>query len=87
MSDSSEHASELPAARPAATVVVARDGARGLTHRSVDREAGTPIGTASNYFGSRDDLIAALVTRIAERLAPDVDLADAAHRAPSISKA
>ena len=51
--------------------VLARDGARGLTHRAVDRAAGTPLGTASNYFTSRDELIAALVARIADRLAPD----------------
>lgn len=50
--------------------VLARDGARGLTHRAVDRSAGVPLGTTSNYFGSRDDLVAALVARIADRLAP-----------------
>ncbi|GAA0490864.1 TetR/AcrR family transcriptional regulator [Microbacterium aurantiacum] len=51
--------------------VLAEAGARGLTHRAVDIAAGTPKGTASNYFPRRDDLIAALVTRIGERLAPD----------------
>ncbi|HWS50178.1 MAG TPA: TetR/AcrR family transcriptional regulator [Microbacterium sp.] len=64
--------------------VLARDGTRGLTHRSVDAEAGMPTGTASNYFRSRSALVGALVTRIGERLAPDLDaLAPLAEREPS----
>lgn len=51
--------------------VLAEEGARGLTHRAVDTIAGTPRGTASNYFPTRDDLISALVDRIEERLTPD----------------
>lgn len=51
--------------------VLAEEGARGLTHRAVDAAAGTPRGTASNYFPTRGDLISALVDRIAERLAPE----------------
>lgn len=51
--------------------VLAEEGARGLTHRAVDAAAGTPRGTASNYFPTRDDLISALVDRIGERLTPD----------------
>jgi DNA-binding transcriptional regulator YbjK len=51
--------------------VLAQEGARGLTHRAVDAAAGTPRGTASNYFPTRGDLIAALVDRIEARLAPD----------------
>src|ERR671914_3930 len=35
--------------------VLAREGARGLTFRAVDVEAGVPVGTASNYFTGRDD--------------------------------
>ncbi|MEH3033773.1 MAG: TetR family transcriptional regulator [Aeromicrobium erythreum] len=38
--------------------VLAEQGARGLTHRAVDVAAGLPLGTASNYFRSRDDLVA-----------------------------
>ena len=53
--------------------VLADEGARGLTHRAVDAAAGTPRGTASNYFPSRDELIAALVERIEQRLTPDPD--------------
>lgn len=55
----------------AALRVLARDGARGLTHRAVDAEAGAPIGTASNYFRNRPALISAIADRIAARLAPE----------------
>jgi DNA-binding transcriptional regulator YbjK len=55
--------------------VLARQGARGLTHRAVDDEAGVPRGTASNYFRSRDVLLGALFTRIGERLVPDPEVA------------
>lgn len=54
----------------AGIAVIAREGARGLTHRAVDRAAGVPAGTTSNYFRSRDALITGLVDRIGERLAP-----------------
>jgi len=55
--------------------ILAEDGARGLTHRAVDAAADVPRGTASNYFPTRDDLIAALVDRIETRLTPDASLA------------
>lgn len=51
--------------------VLAREGARGLTHRAVDREARVPTGTTANYFRSRDALLAGLGERVFERLAPD----------------
>ncbi len=51
--------------------VLGASGARGLTHRAVDAEAGVPVGTASNYFRSRDALLGALAERIMARLAPD----------------
>jgi DNA-binding transcriptional regulator YbjK len=53
--------------------VLARSGARGLTHRSVDAEAGVSTGTTSNYFRSRDLLLGALAERILVRIAPDPD--------------
>lgn len=63
--------------------VLAREGARGLTHRAVDDEAGVPRGTASNYFRSREALIDALVARIGERLMPDAAVhAELAARQP-----
>ncbi|MFT4294038.1 MAG: TetR family transcriptional regulator [Micropruina sp.] len=55
----------------AAVRVLARQGARGLTHRAVDAEAAVPTGTASNYFASRDEIVDAILLRIGERLQPD----------------
>lgn len=54
----------------AGLTVLARDGSRGLTHRAIDKAAGFPLGTTSNYFRSREALIAGLVARIGERLSP-----------------
>lgn len=51
--------------------VLARDGARGLTFRAVDKEAEVPPGTASNYFANRDDLLVQVGHRYYERLVPD----------------
>jgi DNA-binding transcriptional regulator YbjK len=53
--------------------VLAREGSRGLTHRAIDEAAGVPVGTASNYFRSREALVAGLIERIGERLAPTPD--------------
>ncbi|MCP2337630.1 TetR/AcrR family transcriptional regulator [Actinomadura rupiterrae] len=55
----------------AAIEVLAREGARGLTFRAVDTEAGVPPGTASNYFANRDDLFTQIGGRIYDRLLPD----------------
>ncbi|GAA1898440.1 TetR/AcrR family transcriptional regulator [Asanoa iriomotensis] len=66
----------------AAIEVLARDGSRGLTFRAVDVVAVVPIGTASNYFASRDDLIAQVAQRTRERLAPDADEVEQTMRAP-----
>lgn len=41
----------------AAIRVLASQGARGLTHRSVDREAGLPVGSTSNLFRTREQLL------------------------------
>ncbi|WP_280400893.1 TetR/AcrR family transcriptional regulator [Nocardia carnea] len=51
--------------------VLARDGARGLTFRAVDKAAEVPAGTASNYFANRDDLLVQVGHRYYERLIPD----------------
>lgn len=55
----------------AAIEVLAREGSRGLTLRAVDKEAGVPIGTASNYFDSRDTLLTQAGARVYERLIPE----------------
>jgi DNA-binding transcriptional regulator YbjK len=51
--------------------VLAREGARGLTFRAVDAAAEVPVGTASNYFTGRDDLLRQIDARLHVRLAPD----------------
>lgn len=55
----------------AAIDVLAEEGARGLTFRAVDARAGVPVGTASNYFSSRDDLFMQTGARIHSRMTPD----------------
>lgn len=54
--------------------VLAQNGARGLTHRAVDREAKVPSGTTANYFRQRAALLGALGARIFERLAPSPEV-------------
>jgi DNA-binding transcriptional regulator YbjK len=54
----------------AAIEVLAAQGARGLTFRAVDGEAGVPIGTASNYFPNRDALLVQAGQRVFDRLEP-----------------
>lgn len=66
----------------AAIEVLAREGARGLTFRSVDAEAGVPGGTASNYFSSRDDLLIQVGHRCYERLEPEQSVVAAALAGP-----
>jgi DNA-binding transcriptional regulator YbjK len=59
--------------------VLARDGARGLTFRAVDKAAAVPAGTASNYFSNRDDLLVQVGHRYYERLIPDESAMAALH--------
>lgn len=54
----------------AAIEVLADQGARGLTFRAVDNQAGVPIGTASNYFANRDALLVQAGQRVFQRLDP-----------------
>lgn len=55
----------------AAVACLGEHGARGLTHRAVDRQAGVPAGTTSNYFPTRAALVLGAAERIFELLAPD----------------
>jgi DNA-binding transcriptional regulator YbjK len=55
----------------AAIEVLAQEGARGLTHRKVERRAGLPDGTTSSYFPTRSALLRATAERVAE-----LDVAD-----------
>lgn len=66
----------------AAISVLAAQGSRGLTHRAVDRAAGEPAGTTSNYFRTRDALYDALGVRIYERLTPAPEVLDSAADVP-----
>ncbi|WP_459548881.1 TetR/AcrR family transcriptional regulator [Nocardia sp. X0981] len=66
----------------AAIEVLASDGARGLTFRAVDKAAGVPPGTASNYFDSRDDLLVQVGSRFYERLEPSAATMAQVHEGP-----
>ncbi|BBX73367.1 TetR family transcriptional regulator [Mycobacterium shinjukuense] len=50
----------------AAIEIVAEHGLHGLSHRAVDEAAVVPRGTTSNYFRSREALVAATVARIVD---------------------
>ncbi|APU15114.1 MULTISPECIES: TetR/AcrR family transcriptional regulator [Actinoalloteichus] len=66
--------------------VLAREGSRGLTQRAVDKEAAVPIGTASNYFRDRDDLLVQAGARVYERLRPeDAELTEAFDRVRDVA--
>ncbi|MBK3623862.1 TetR/AcrR family transcriptional regulator [Streptomyces asoensis] len=62
--------------------VLAREGARGLTFRAVDAAAAVPVGTASNYFTGRDDLLRQIDARLHVRLAPDPEVLGALMARP-----
>jgi len=66
----------------AAIEVLAREGARGLTFRAVDAEAAVPVGTATNYFSSRDELFMQVGLRFYERLEPDAGVLAAGLAGP-----
>lgn len=66
----------------AAVEVLAREGARGLTFRAIDAEAGVPAGTASNYFPNRDALLDEVGRHVHARLAPDPETVAETLRRP-----
>jgi DNA-binding transcriptional regulator YbjK len=51
----------------AAIEVIGEQGIRALTHRAVDRAAGVPTGSTSNYFRTSDALLDAVVERFVVR--------------------
>ncbi|MFI6003078.1 TetR/AcrR family transcriptional regulator [Streptomyces sp. NPDC051366] len=53
--------------RDGAVAVLAHAGGRGLTHRAVDTAAAVPLGTAKNYFPTRDALLRAVAERCLEQ--------------------
>lgn len=56
----------------AATVVVAEQGLKGLTHRAVDRQAGLSEGSCSAYYRTRQALQEGLAQYVASTAAGDV---------------
>ncbi|GAB4057407.1 TetR/AcrR family transcriptional regulator [Catellatospora paridis] len=63
----------------AAIELLVESGVHGVTHRAVDRRAGLPAGTASNYFRSREALLVATARRVIEQ--HQADMAQAAQSA------
>jgi len=55
----------------AALEIIAREGARHLTHRAIDRRLGIPEGTTSYYCRTKKELLEATLDRLLE-----LDLAD-----------
>lgn len=70
----------------AAIETLADEGARGLTFRMVDGRASVPIGTTSNYFASRDDLLTQVATHLYVRFAPDPDELERAATASTLDE-
>ena len=64
----------------AGIALLVESGVHGVTHRAVDRRAGLPVGTTSNYFPSREALLMAVARRVVER--HQADMADAARAEP-----
>ncbi len=56
----------------AALGVLQAEGGRGLTHRAVDRRAGLPEGSTSNYFQTREALLTAALRRLVDLEQPAV---------------
>ncbi|MEV3987118.1 TetR family transcriptional regulator [Nonomuraea sp. NPDC049758] len=50
----------------ATLAVVTRDGAAGVTHRTVAKQAGTTTSLSTYYFATLDDLLVAALTTVAD---------------------
>jgi AcrR family transcriptional regulator len=57
----------------AALELLAREGARGLTHRAVDSELGLPAGSTSYYYSTRATLLLAAAQRLMELDVADIE--------------
>jgi AcrR family transcriptional regulator len=66
----------------AAIALLADAGVHGVTHRAVERRAGLPGGTASNYFRSREALLVATAERVIAL--HHADMARAPHGATAV---
>lgn len=63
----------------AALALIGDEGIRALTHARVDERAGLPRGSTSNWFRTRDALVAGVIDGLAER-----ERADLAQDQPEI---
>lgn len=70
----------------AAIEVLAAEGARGLTFRTVDAQAGVPVGTASNYFAGRDDLLTQVGAHVYLRFTPDAEELEQSAGPPTLEQ-
>jgi len=61
-----------PQIADAALLILAREGARGVTHRTVDRYLGLPEGSTSYYFRTRLVLLSAAANRLVELVLLDM---------------
>ncbi|SEF18799.1 TetR/AcrR family transcriptional regulator [Jiangella alba] len=75
MTDGAEHPADGRRARgakrraeiiAATLAVVTRDGAAGVTHRTVAKQAGIPTSLSTYYFATLDDLLVAALTSVAD---------------------
>jgi DNA-binding transcriptional regulator YbjK len=66
----------------AAIEILGSAGVHALSHRALDERAGLPAGTASNYFRSREALLAAAAERVVELHLAEMAQADALVRGP-----
>lgn len=69
--------------------LVAQGGLQAVTHRAVERAAGVPHGSVTYHFGTRDDLVFAMVDRLVEdceRAVAEIarNVAMALARAPTV---
>lgn len=53
--------------------LLARDGARGVTHRAVAAEAGTAHGAARYYFATREEMLAEALAGIVKRQTAEME--------------
>lgn len=60
----------------AALALVGEQGIRALTHARVDERAGLPKGSTSNWFRTRDALVAGVITFLAESERADLAAAE-----------
>lgn len=57
----------------AAAALMAREGTRKLTHRTIAEEAGVPLGSTTQYFSSIDELRQAGLAELARQIECDYD--------------